>query len=142
MFRRLSDRVAVAPQIMPDDVAVAARDGFTAIVNNRPDGEVAGQPAGAEIAAACTAAGIAYRHVPMAHGAITPEMINAVGDVLAAHCRTLMFCRSGTRSSLLWGLAEARAGSDPEALAAAAAAQGYDLSPVMAAMQQLRAARP
>ena len=41
-IRPLNDRVAVAPQITPDDVAAIAAAGYVAIVNNRPDGEEPG----------------------------------------------------------------------------------------------------
>jgi uncharacterized protein (TIGR01244 family) len=42
----------------------------------------------------------------------------------------LAFCRSGTRSTFLWALARAERGADAEALVAAAAAAGYDLTPI------------
>lgn len=52
----------------------------------------------------------------------------ATGPVLA-------YCRSGTRSTLLWAVARAKAGADPEDIAREAAAAGYDVSPVRAAME-------
>lgn len=142
MFIDLNPAVSVAPQIGSAGVAAAKAAGFTLIINNRPDGEAPGQPPGAEIEAAAAAAGIAYEHIPMANGALTPETIHAVRAALdAAGGRTLMFCRSGTRSTMLWGLAEAVAGRDPAALAAEAAAAGYDLSPMMPTMLRLAALR-
>ncbi len=107
MFVNLSEKVAVAPQIAPEDVAAAKAAGFTGIVNNRPDGEAPDQPPGASIAAAAAAAGLSYAHIPMSQGGITPDMVEAVRAAIGGEGRTLMFCRSGTRSSLLWGLAEA-----------------------------------
>ena len=38
MFLTLSETVSVAPQITPEDVGAAKAAGFTAIINNRPDG--------------------------------------------------------------------------------------------------------
>lgn len=136
MFVTLSETVAVAPQITTGDVAAAKAAGFTGIINNRPDGEAPDQPPGAEIAAAAEAEGLAYAYIPMSHGGITPDMIESVRKALEGG-KTLMFCRSGTRSTMLWGLAEAQAGKDPEALAAAARAAGYDLSPIIGVMRQL-----
>ncbi|WP_309605754.1 beta-lactamase hydrolase domain-containing protein, partial [Phenylobacterium sp.] len=49
-FRRVTEDLSVAPQIGVADVAEAARQGFSLIINNRPDGEEPGQPTGAEIA--------------------------------------------------------------------------------------------
>ena len=45
-FRALTPTYSVAPQISIEDVAVAKAAGFAMIVNNRPDGEEAGQPDG------------------------------------------------------------------------------------------------
>ncbi|MBC7986258.1 MAG: TIGR01244 family phosphatase, partial [Sphingomonadaceae bacterium] len=53
--------------------------------------------------------------------------------------KTLAYCRSGTRSTLLWALTEARAGADPEALSEAAAAAGYDLAPIRAILDAFAA---
>jgi uncharacterized protein (TIGR01244 family) len=50
----------------------------------------------------------------------------------------LAYCRSGTRSTLLWALAEAQAGGDPDALTNLAAKAGYDISPVRPMMDMLR----
>ena len=47
----------------------------------------------------------------------------------------IAYCRSGTRSTLLWALAQAKAGADPEEIARAAAQAGYDVMPVRAAME-------
>jgi uncharacterized protein (TIGR01244 family) len=142
MFIDLSPSVAVAPQISADDVAAARAAGFTLVINNRPDGEAAGQPGSAEIEAAAKAAGVGYAHIPLVNGALTPGHVEAVRGALdtAGDGRALMFCRSGTRSAMLWGLAEALGGGDPDAAAAAARNAGYDLSPVMGLMRQLAAA--
>ena len=42
----------------------------------------------------------------------------------------LAFCRSGTRSTFLWALAQANRGADGETLVRQAAEAGYDLSPI------------
>ncbi len=102
------------------------------IVNNRPDGEEPGQPAGAEIEAAARAAGIAYRHIPVAAG-FSPEQVEAMNEALgASDGAVLAFCRSGTRSTYLWALARAGAGEAADSLIAKAAAAGYDLRPIAA----------
>jgi uncharacterized protein (TIGR01244 family) len=40
----------------------------------------------------------------------------------------LAYCRSGTRSTLLWSLAHARGGRAPDEIAADAARAGYDVA--------------
>ena len=37
-------RITISGQITPNDVKELAKDGVKSIVNNRPDGEEAGQP--------------------------------------------------------------------------------------------------
>ena len=123
----LDDSIWVAGQIQPGDVGSIAAAGITAIVNNRPDGEEPGQPTGAEIEAAALGAGLAYRHIPF-QGLPPAPAIEAVRLALAeAEGATLLFCRSGTRSTWVWALARVREGDDPEALMRVAAAAGYDL---------------
>jgi len=130
-FRSVVPGIAVAPQIQPEDAARAAGDGYTLIVNNRPDGEEPGQPTSAEIEAAAKAAGLAYVHVPV-RGMPTAEQVDLVAAaVAAAEGPTLLFCRSGTRSIITWSLGEVAQGGDRADLAAKGAAAGYDLSGVM-----------
>ena len=44
-IRPIDETLSVAPQMLPDEVAALAAQGFTALVCNRPDGEEPGQPA-------------------------------------------------------------------------------------------------
>ena len=53
--------------------------------------------------------------------------------------KTLAYCRSGTRSTLLWSLARAKAGDPPSMLHQKANAAGYDLTPVAALIDMLTA---
>jgi uncharacterized protein (TIGR01244 family) len=53
--------------------------------------------------------------------------------------RVLAYCRSGTRSTLLWSLAEAKGGADPDALSEIASQAGYDLTPVRPLLDMLSA---
>src|SRR5439155_26454691 len=68
MIRQLSDKVMVSSQVAPHEVAGLAEQGVTMLVNNRPDGEEAGQPLASEIEDAAAAAGIGYRFVPIIRG--------------------------------------------------------------------------
>lgn len=137
-FRILSDRVLTSPQILPADIADAQAQGVTLVINNRPDGEEAGQPEGAEIEAAARAAGLDYLAIPVSGAGMSAPQVAAMAEALAAaDGKVLAFCRSGTRSTLLWSLAQAQGGRDPEEIAAAAATAGYDVSPVRPAMDML-----
>lgn len=136
-LKPLDDNMLVAGQLSPHDMADAKARGVTLVINNRPDGEAPGQPLGQDIATAAEAAGMDYVEIPVSSG-LTLEQVTAMRDALTgAQGAVLAFCRSGTRSTNLWSLARAAMGDDPERLAACAAAQGYDLSPLMGALKQL-----
>ena len=139
MFIRITDSVSVAPQIAPEDVALAAAQGFRAIVNNRPDGESLDQPDGAEIAAACAAAGLAYVAIPIDQTGFNLEQVEAMLGALQ-NGPVLAFCRSGTRSCNLWALAAARQGADPATIVAAAGQGGYNVAGLLPLFKQLAGA--
>ncbi len=137
VLKKLDDRMLVAGQIAPDDMAHLPALGVTAVINNRPDGEEPGQPVAAEMEQAARAAGVAYAHIPVA-GGFSAEQVEAMGRAMAGtDGKVLAFCRSGTRSTYLWALAQAQAGVDPDVLMAQAAEAGCDLSPVRGAMISL-----
>lgn len=138
MFRQLSPRVFASPQIGLAEVAEAQAQGIGLIINNRPEGESEDQVSGAEIEAAAKAAGIAYVAIPVTHAGFSHPQVTAMAAALAStDGQVLAYCRSGTRSTLLWALAEASRGESPDALASAAAAAGYDVGPVRAVMDML-----
>jgi uncharacterized protein (TIGR01244 family) len=140
MFRKLTDTVYASPQIGLAEVEQARTMGVTLIVNNRPDGESDDQVEGATIAEAAAAAGIDYVAIPVTHAGFAEHQVTAMAEALArAQGPVLAYCRSGTRSTLLWALAEAKTGRDPQELARQAAAAGYDLSPVRQVMDMLAA---
>ena len=131
MIRQLDDRTLVSGQIAPHEVAGLAQQGVTLIVNNRPDGEEPGQPGGETIRAAAEAAGLAYRFIPVAGGLSAPQVEAMAAAFDEAGGKVLVYCRSGTRSTYLWALAQSRRGADADSLVRQAAAAGYDLSPIV-----------
>lgn len=140
MFRQLSDHVFASPQISTAEVAAAAAQGVGLIINNRPEGESDDQVPGTEIEAAAQAAGLDYVAIPITHAGFSEAQVAAMRAALASTDKPILaYCRSGTRSTLLWALAEASRGQSPHALSAAAAQAGYDVSPVRALMDMLAA---
>lgn len=138
MFRQLTPRIFASPQIDTAQVAEAAAQGIKLIINNRPEGESDDQTPGDEIAAAAKAAGLAYVAIPVTHAGFSEPQVKAMAAALAStDAPVLAYCRSGTRSTLLWALAEAARGESPAALTDAAAAAGYDVAPVRALMDML-----
>jgi uncharacterized protein (TIGR01244 family) len=140
MFRKISDQVYASPQVAVADVAAAAGMGVKLIVNNRPEQESDDQTPGAEIEAAARAAGMDYVAIPVTHAGFSEPQVMAMANALSgAKGPVLAYCRSGTRSTLLWALAEASHGGDPDALTNMAAKAGYDVSPIRPLMDMLKA---
>lgn len=134
--RRVTDRFSVAPQIAAGDLSELKARGFALVINNRPDGEEPSQPTGAQIAAAAGAAGLKYRAIPVAGGFSGAQIDEMAEAIASADGPVFAFCRSGTRSTLLWALAQASQGGDSDEIAATAKAAGYDIAPVRGAVEQ------
>ena len=128
----IDDRVAVAGQLQPDDMKDIAAAGYVAVVNNRPDGEAMfGQPRTADLQAAAEAAGLVFLDLPFSGPRATPEQVRAFADLLAGRPgRVVAYCKSGMRSSLLWGAAALAGGRSLEDVLAAALRAGQNLEPV------------
>ena len=131
MHRQLDERTLVGGQIGPDEGPALKEQGVTLIINNRPDGEDVGQPEGEEIEAAARAAGIDYRHVPIARG-LGPSDIESMREAInsAGEGKLLAFCRSGNRSVLAWAVARSEDGVSRAELDRMANEAGFDLGPV------------
>lgn len=142
-FRTVTDRVSVAPQISKGDIDAAAANGVTLIVNNRPDGEEMNQPTNAELAAYANEKGVNWQHIPVVSGELTVQAIQELADAMAENKgKILAYCRSGTRSCTLWGLAAAfTGGTTTENIIAKASAAGYDLSGFQPTLDTLQGKR-
>ena len=131
--RQLTDILSVSAQIDEADVDALAGQGFRSLINNRPDGEVPGQPDSSALAAAAARHGMAYTHLPVVSGQWHEDVVAAFNDALhTLPTPILAFCRSGTRSCTLWALSACATGEDRDAVIACAATAGYDLSALAA----------
>ena len=128
----LDERVAVTGQLQPGDMTEIAAAGYGAVVNNQPDGEAMfGQPRTADLRKAAEAAGLVFLDLPFSGPRATPEQVRAFADLLAGQPgRVVAFCKSGMRSSLLWGAASIAAGQSLDAVLTATMRAGQNLDPV------------
>jgi len=129
MLNQLDEQVFVAPQLRLDQIPSLTSDGFSAVINHRPDDEEPGQPGHDSLAAALADANLANAYLPV-NGLPTADVIDASAEFLAqsAGSKVLFFCRSGFRSAVVWALIRRRQGWDADDIRARAAAVGYDLS--------------
>ena len=141
-FRQVTASFWASPQISLADVTEARARGIALIVNNRPEGEADDQVPGSAIEGAARAAGIDYLAIPVSHAGFSEDQVEAMAEALAgAEGPVLAYCRSGTRSTLLWSLAQAKGGRAPDQIAADAARAGYDVTPIRPLLDMLAASR-
>jgi len=129
--KRIDDALSVSAQIAIDDLPALKTAGFRSIICNRPDGEGADQPSFAEIQAAAEELGMEARYIPVVSGRVQDEDAARFGAALRELPKpTLAYCRSGTRSTTLWALSQAKSMHAVDILARAQAA-GYDMAGVV-----------
>ena len=131
MIRQLDERTLVSSQIAPHEVAALAEQGVTVLINNRPDGEEAGQPLASEIEEAAFKAGMDYRFVPIIRG-IGPADVEEMQKGLRAARggKLLAFCRSGTRSALTLAVAQHEEGAPSHEIQQRLIDAGFDPGPI------------
>lgn len=136
---KVDDGFFVAPQLDLSVVEELRAEGIVAVINNRPDGEEAGQPSALETGAAFQREGFAYHHLPVTMASLSPEVVAQFRDAWQqAQGPVVAYCRSGMRSTLLWALAEARYGKrTPSEILTRAQAAGFDLSSASKLLEQV-----
>lgn len=127
-IRPVTETFAVSPQIEVQDVDALHQAGYTTIICNRPDREENGQPAVAQIEARAHELGLSFHHIPVTSGMLGPHHVQQMEAALdASQGKVLAYCRSGTRSVMLWAFQEVPKRPRQEIVQLAAKA-GYDLS--------------
>lgn len=130
-IKKLTAGLGVTPQITAADLKSVQAAGYRAVICNRPDGEGAGQPNFAEIAAAAEKLGMKAVYQPIVAGKVSDDDAAAFGKNLTElPGPVLAYCRTGTRSATLWSLAQAKALPLADILSMTKAA-GYDMAGVV-----------
>jgi sulfide:quinone oxidoreductase len=134
----LSNSISVTEQIAVADLPAIAQAGFKSVICNRPDGEAADQPHYDQIEVAAKSLGLSVGFLPVVAGAISDEHVALFEKMMSAMPHpVLAYCRTGTRSTILWSLSQASHLSSAEILATAAQA-GYDLSALAPRIQAIQ----
>lgn len=129
-FKVLTPMLSVAPQLSKADVESASAQGFRAIIDNRPDGEEAGQIAASEMQQMAAAQGMEFVHIPVVPGKLDDAAVAKMGAALESlKGPVLAYCRTGTRSASLWALSQAGR-EEGHRLMSTAKVAGYDLSSI------------
>ena len=105
----LTPEFAVSTQITAADFPALAAAGYKTIINNRPDGEEAGQLTAAAARQLAEQHGLNYVHIPVTMPELTAATIDQFETALQEGSGpVLAHCKSGTRSCILWAIATAR----------------------------------
>lgn len=134
---KLSENLYVSPQLNAEDAAEAAQNGIRTVICNRPDNEEENQPSAAQVGQWLAVQGInVIRHQPVVAPKITAADVAAFQKLLSeAEQPVLAYCRTGTRSTLLWAYHAVQNGMSVAEAKAAAANAGIDLTAFEARLQ-------
>jgi len=133
----LDDMYFVGPQVLLEDFAKLKAMGFERVINNRPDGEAEEQPVSADLEAEARAQGLEYIYNTVNLSALGQEQVSQQMASLEESKKTFAFCRTGTRSSVVWVLVNNAQGKEYQTLVDYVSAKGFDLARCEAAMQPL-----
>ena len=128
MLNKIIDDYVVSDQITEEDIEQLKEAGFKTIFCNRPDNEEQNQVTVKSIQDKAIESGLDFIHQPVIGGQISQNDIDQFSDYYdAAEKPIFAYCRTGTRSSMLWALSESGKRSIDEILQLTSAA-GYNLS--------------
>ncbi len=144
---RMGSDMWTGSQIETGDIEALATRGFRSVICNRPDGEATGQTPAARIESAAGAHGMHFAYMPVFNAGISQHDVSELARALEQMpAPVLFYCRSGTRSTMLWALAMAMSGRLPaHDIVRAAADAGFDvtnLKPAIGSLAAQAAARP
>ena len=128
-YYELTSWITVAPQVSDEDFAVISAAGYKSVFNIRPDDEAGEYLKSGDAGKVARAFGLEYRHMPVDCLCVTDEFnvegfAEAIEDLPGP---IFIYCRSGTRATILWALVNA--GTIPtEEIIAVAKKNGYDLA--------------
>lgn len=130
--KKLTNDVAVSPQISTADLSAIQALGYSTVVCHRPDGEEQDQVKYSEIASAAKALNLKTIYQPVVSGKITDANVAKFKSILhEAQGPVFAYCRTGTRCTMLWSLAVSDQLSVSDILSISKDA-GYDMSALMA----------
>lgn len=137
-FRKITDDFSVAPQISTEEIKLAAEEGFKTIICNRPDGEEFSQPVTEDMADAAGDQDLTFVHQPVISGNMSFDDVDQFRKLLDEMPKPILaYCRSGTRCSTLWALAEAPTRDTDEIIDLCGKA-GYDYAGLRPTLDSLK----
>jgi uncharacterized protein (TIGR01244 family) len=106
-IRKIDENHYVSGQITIGVLKEIAKYGITLIINNRPDDEEVDQVRSEELKLKAKSLAIKFIDIPFSGNSLTKQNIIDFSNLIKNSYdeKSLFFCRSGARSSTIWGLA-------------------------------------
>ncbi|SUO96453.1 TIGR01244 family sulfur transferase [Suttonella ornithocola] len=127
----LDKLTTVSPQIQTNELEKLAESDIKHIICHRPDEEENEQPSFEVIEKEAEKVDIKAYHLPVRDGEFPEQAIAKTAEILARAAeqqeKVHMYCRSGTRSTIIWAAIEAQKGTDLESIIDTAANAGYGI---------------
>ena len=127
-LNKVIEEYVVSDQINAQDISVLKEHGIKTIFCNRPDSEEMNQPTAEEMQKVAESLGLKFVHQPVIGNAISQKDVDDFKSYYEnAEKPIFAYCRTGTRSTMLWALSELSKRESSEIINLTSAA-GYDLS--------------
>ena len=127
-LNKVIEEYVVSDQINAQDISVLKEYGIKTIFCNRPDSEEMNQPTAEEMQKVAESLGLKFVHQPVIGNAISQKDVDDFKSYYGnAEKPIFAYCRTGTRSTMLWALSELSKRESGEIINLTSAA-GYDLS--------------
>ena len=136
---KIADYLYVSRQLNERSAKQAAQFyDIKTVICNRPDSEEEGQPDFETVKQWLETAGVEnIVYLPVTADTITDEQLREFQETIAqSPAPILAYCRSGTRSALMWALNQAKRGVEVNSLLRAADLAGIDLTSMREKLQQ------
>ena len=128
-IEKIADYLYVSTQLDERFVKRAAMAGIKTVICNRPDGEEPNQPSFETVKAWLNAVGIEnVVYMPVVLEGIDDAALAEFQETVAkSPAPILAYCRTGTRSAMMWALNQAKRGVEVNSLIKAAELASIDL---------------
>ncbi len=105
-LRNIDEGIFITGQIFEDMMQEIKNENFCMIINNRPDYEEINQIKNEDLKYLAESLGVNYYSIPFSGNNLQNNQIKEFANLVQDYDKkALIFCRSGARSSLIWGLA-------------------------------------
>tara|TARA_B100000686_G_scaffold354963_1_gene468541 strand:+ start:6177 stop:6635 length:459 start_codon:yes stop_codon:yes gene_type:complete len=105
IIKNVDENVYISGQIRADMINEFKKNKIELLINNRPDNEDINQLKSIDIKELTENLSIDYYNIPFSGSNVRSDQIHQLADLLKPNDKkVLIFCKSGARSALIWGL--------------------------------------